>query len=462
LPRLAASFRDPSGFVFSHGGTLYRQVNRVFADEYDACTASGLYDALARERLLIPHQPADLGLALTPEAHAVIEPQRVPFVSYPYEWSFGELKDAALLTLQVQLRALDHGFILRDGSAYNVQFVDGRPTFIDTLSFERYRDGAPWGAYKQFCEHFLTPLMLMATRDARSGLMLRDHLDGVPLDIASQLLPARTWGDPRTLLHVHLHARAQRRYADATVSTVVRGRTMSKSALVALVGNLAGAVERLSWRPEGTQWADYVGATNYSDAAAATKEVLVRHFVARTRPTTVWDLGANTGVYSRIARETASTVVAFDVDAAAVERNYRQVRARDETGMLPLVMDLTNPSPALGWAHQERMSLAARGPADTVLALALVHHLAISNNVPLERVASYLAELGNSLVIEFVGKGDSQVQRLLRNRPDIFPEYTPEGFERAFGQCFTIEAREQVGDAQRWLYRMTAAPAPRT
>lgn len=458
MSRLGASFRDPSGFVYSREGRLYRQVNEVFAEEFEACTSSGLYDALIRDRLLVPHRLADPALAATPGAYAVIEPERLPFISYPYEWCFGELRDAALLTLDVQLRALEQGFVLRDASAYNVQFVDGRPVFIDTLSFERYREGEPWAAYKQFCEHFLVPLTLMATRDVRCGLLLRDCLDGIPLELGSALLPRRTWADPRTLWHIHLHARAQRKYSETSVSSVVGTRKMSKAALVALIGNLRGAVARLEWRPAGTQWADYVDATNYSEAAASSKQQLVRQFLCRAAPATVWDVGANTGVYSRVAREVAPFVVAFDIDPAAVERNYRTVRAREETGILPLVLDFTNPSPALGWAHRERMSLAERGPADAVMALALVHHLAIAGNVPLDHVAEFLARLGRTLVIEFVAKSDSQVQRLLRNRPDIFPDYTPEGFERAFGRYFQLDDRQRVDDADRWLYLMTASP----
>ena len=454
MTQLDASFRDPSGFVFSRDGTLYRQVNRVFAAEYDAAVSSGLYDELARERLLVPHEAVDVALAAAPDAHAVLAPERVPFVSYPYEWSFGQLRDAALLTLDVQLRALDRGFVLRDASAYNVQFAGGRPIFIDTLSLGRYEDGAPWAAYKQFCEHFLVPLALMALRDVRCGLMLREHIDGVPLELGSRLLPGRTWADPRLLLHVHLHARSQRKYAEAQVSAVVGGRRLEKRQLAALVGNLRNAVARLDWTPAGTQWADYVGATNYSDAAARRKAELVAAFLGRVRPATVWDLGANTGVYSRVARDAGASVVAFDIDAAAVERNYRAVRSQDERNVLPLVLDLANPSPGLGWAHRERMSLEERGPADAVLALALVHHLSIAGNVPLDRVARYLARLGGALVIEFVGKDDSQVRRLLRNRPDIFPDYTQPGFERAFGRHFVIEACERVGDAERWLYLM--------
>ena len=432
----------------------------MFADEFDACSTSGLYDTLVSAGLLVPHRAADVALALTPDAYAVIQPDRLPFISYPYEWCFGELKDAALLTLEVQSRALEQGFVLRDSSAYNVQFVDGRPVFMDTLSFERYREGEPWVAYKQFCQHFLVPLSLMTSRDVRFSLLLREHLDGIPLDLGSAMLPRRSWADVRTFLHVHMHARAQRKYADTKVSTAVGTRKMAKSALVALVDNLRGAIDRLKWRPDGTQWADYVDGTNYSDAATSAKQDLVRRYVRGFNPAVVWDMGANTGVYSRVAREIAPFVVSFDIDPAAVERNYRMVRSRGETGILPLVLDFTNPSPALGWAHAERMSLVERGPADVVMALALVHHLAISSNVPLDHVAAFLAQLGKHLIIEFVAKEDSQVARLLRNRPDIFPNYTKPGFESAFGAIFEINECEQVGDSERWLYSMTAREVP--
>jgi ribosomal protein L11 methylase PrmA len=452
--RVPGSFRDPSGFVFTAGGTLYRQVNRSFAEEYDACVSSGLYDDLIASGLLVAHRDVGVGLAATPDAHAVLEPTRVPFVSYPYEWSFGQLRDAALLTLDVQQRALDRGFVLRDASAYNVQIVDGRPLFIDTLSFERHREGTPWAAYRQFCEHFLVPLALMSARDVRCGRLQREYLDGIPLDLGSALLPRGTWVRPSMLLHVHLHARAMRRYASASVAEVTGGRRVGKRAMRALVESLRDAVRGLDWQPAGTTWADYASDHSYSEESLEAKRRLVREHVAAVAPRTVWDLGGNTGAFARLAREAADLVVCLDADPAAVELNHREVRARGETGLLPLQMDLMNPSPAHGWAHEERLSLEARGPADLVMALALVHHLAIANNVPLPAIADCLARLGRALVIEFVPKSDSQVARLLTNRPDIFPEYTSDGFERAFESAWTIEAKQSIAGSERTLYRM--------
>ena len=453
---LDSSFRDPSGFVFTRSGVLYRQVNRVFQDEFEAVTASGLYDELARQGLLIPHQTASLELAATDDAVAVLQPEPVRFISYPYEWCFGQLRDAALLTLEIQERALVRGITLRDASAYNIQFHGGRPVFIDTLSFEPRKEGAPWAAYRQFCEHFVVPLALMSRVDIQLGSLLRPHLEGIPLELGSRLLGARAWRSVGLLFHLRLHAAAQRRYRDR-VPTATTSRAVTAQTVIGLVRSLRNVIEGLSWHPGGTQWADYTSDNNYSTEASTSKRELVTGMVRGRGVRTVWDLGANTGEYSRAARAEAEQVVAFDIDPAAVERNYRRVRAEDERGILPLRMDLTNPSPALGWAHRERLSLEQRGPADALLALALVHHLAIGHNLPLDRIAAYLARLGRTLVIEFVPKSDSQVQRMLRSRPDIFPCYTREGFEASFKTSFRIDDVRPVAGSERFLYLMTAA-----
>ncbi len=459
---LGASYRDPSGFVYTRDGTLYRQVNRVFQDRFQAFLDSGLYAELEEGRLLVPHREASLRLAASPDAVAVLEPERVDFVSYPYEWSFGQLRDAALLTLELQERALARGFTLRDASAYNVQFVGGRPLFIDTLSFEPREEGAPWAGYRQFCEHFLVPLALMSLVDVQLATLLRSNLEGIPLELGSRLLPRRTWLRPGLLFHVHLHAMAQRRYADRgagdTTRTTAGRRGVTATAAAGLVKSLRSAIESLDWTPAGTEWADYTADNNYTTEAARSKREAVQGLLGSLDARIVWDLGANTGEYSRAARELVPSVIAFDIDPAAVERNYRRVKAENEAGILPLLLDLTNPSPALGWAHRERLSLEERGPADALLALAVVHHLAIGHNLPLERVAGFLARLGRSLIVEFVPKSDSQVQRLLRDRPDIFPDYTREGFEAAFRTCFRIQRAIPVSESERTLYLMTALP----
>lgn len=451
---VAASFRDPSGFLFRRDGVLYRHVAPAYGEHYDRLYASGLYAELTESALLVPHTEDSPHHSPVAGAYRVLRPEPIPFVSYPYEWTFGQLRAAALLTLDIQRRALDRGMTLKDASAFNVQFRGSRPVFIDTLSFAPYREGAPWVAYRQFCQHFLAPLLLMCRVDERLGGLSRQYLDGVPLDLASAILPRRSWLRAGSLLHVHLHARALRRYEGDPAATDRKGRSMPRTALLGLVDSLERATASLTWTPAGTEWAEYATTHSYAADALADKRALVREWIGDVAGRTVWDLGANVGVFSRIAADAGARVVAFDLDPAAVERHWRALSARTDDRTLPLLLDLTNPTPALGWASEERQSLAERGPADVILALALVHHLAISHNVPLDRIARYFASLGARLVIEFVPKSDAMVQRLLASREDIFPDYTRAGFEAAFGRHFRIGDSRALSGSERWLYRM--------
>ena len=453
---LGASFRDPSGFVFEREGVLYRQVNRSYAADYDRLLSSGLYDALVERGLLIAHDEVSAAPTGRGDPYRIIQPRRVPFVSYPYEWCFGQLKDAALATLEIQQIALDFGMTLKDASAYNIQIDQGRPVFIDTLSFEVYREGAPWVAYRQFCQHFLAPLALIVFRDVGFGQLARVELDGVPLALARSLLPARAWLRIQLFLHIWLHAGYQRRFEGAASedATAPKQRPLSRKSLDNLLAGLRSACASLDWKPEGTEWADYYEGDSYTDEGEEDKAAVVAGHLDRVRPAEVWDLGANTGRFSRIACGRGIYTVSFDVDPACVERNYREARRSKESRLLPLVMDLVNPSPALGWAHEERFSLAERSSADLVMALALIHHIAISNNVPLTRIASYFARLAQHLIIEFVPKSDPKVKILLATREDIFPFYTQEGFEEAFSGFFEILDGHPVKGSERTIYLM--------
>jgi hypothetical protein len=449
---LGASFRDPSGFLFTDGETLYRQVNRVYAAEYDRLMKSDLYDKLVKAGLLIPHQEVEQVRAQDEAAYKILQPELVPFISYPYEWSFSQYKDAALATLSIQKRALKAGMTLKDASAYNIQFVHGKPVLIDTLSFETYQEGQPWVAYKQFCQHFLAPLALMTFKDVRLSQLMRVYIDGIPLDLASQILPGSTRLNFGLLTHIHIHAGAQRRYADAEIKQPKERSGISKQAMQGLLESLQSTVRKLEWKAGGTEWGNYYEITNYSDTAFEYKKDVISGWVERVKPALVWDLGANNGEFSRIASQVGIYTVSSDIDPTAVEKNYRRVRQEKEMNLLPLVLDLTNPSPALGWANEERSSFTRRGPADMVFALALIHHLAISNNVPLPRVAEYFAGTGEWLVIEFVPKSDSQVQKLLKSRKDIFDKYTKEGFKQAFEMYYRIIETIPVKDSERILY----------
>jgi len=448
-----ASFRDPSGAVFSVGREIFRSVHQSYESNFRALINSGLYKELTRDGRLIPHVEVEPS-SLSEGVSRVIKPDFIEFISYPHEWSFSQYKEAALLTLDIQWTALKHGMTLKDASAYNVQFHNGKAIFIDTLSFESYTPGAPWVAYRQFCQHFLAPLTVMSYCDVRLNKLCQNFIDGIPLDLASSIVPWKTKLKPGLLIHLYFHARMQNKFAGKTKAGPKDVGKISLHAQEALIDSLRSTIQRLKWDAAGTEWADYYEATNYTVDSMREKENLVRSWLLETKPRTVWDLGANTGRFSTIAAEVAKLVVAFDIDPAAVDRNYREVRRSGKTAILPLILDLTNPSMGFGWAGIERNGLLDRGPADVVIALALIHHLAISNNVPLPMVAKFFSMCGKNLIIEFVPKSDSQVKRLLATRQDIFGNYTEASFENIFAEFYRIVAKAPVADSDRILYRM--------
>ncbi len=449
---IPSSFRDPSGFIFRRDDSIYRQLNISCKQHYDQLMECGLYQNLVEAGLMIPHDEVDVQPAQPDKAYKIIRPEVVPFISYPYEWCFSQLKHAALTTLKIQGVALSHGMSLKDCSAFNIQFWRGKAVLVDTLSFESYHEGRPWVAYGQFCRHFLGPLALMACKDIRLNQLFRVFIDGVPLDLVSALLPLHTRLRLSLLAHIHLHSRSEKRYAEKRIDT--RRYRLGRLGFEGLIGNLASAISGLSWTPRGTEWSSYYEDTNYSVDAFDHKRQIVAEFLGRSDARNVWDLGGNVGLFSRLASDRAIPTVSFDMDPAAVEKNYLECVQKGETYILPLVLDLTSPSPAIGWENRERMSLGERGPADTVLALALVHHLAISNNVPLDKIADFFSGICSSLIVEFIPKSDSQVRRLLATREDVFPNYTQQCFENEFGRRFKLESCARIRDSQRTVYLM--------
>ncbi|MBN8221346.1 MAG: SAM-dependent methyltransferase [Spirochaetes bacterium] len=450
--RVFGSFRDPAGFVFEYDGQIYRQINHAGKNDFEKFTASGLFERLTKSGDLIAHREVDIPPAEPALIWKTIQPERIGFISYPYEWCFSQLKDAALLTLRLQKKALAHGMTLKDASAYNVQFHRGKPVFIDTLSFAAYQEGVPWVAYGQFCRHFLAPLLLMHYCDVRLAELLPRYLDGIPLDLVSALLPRSTYLRFSVLSHIHLHAKAQKTAAQSAAS--VKKYSVSKHAQTALLENLENLIRALRWNPQGTEWADYTDFNNYNEESLTHKKELVADFLTATNPASVWDAGANTGVFSRLASARGIATIASDIDAAAVEKNYQRCVAEGETQLLPLLTDLANPAPALGWQNRERAAFSDRLRVDMGFALALIHHLAITHHLPFRQIAGFFANICRALVIEFVPRGDSQLTRMLSTRVDIFTEYTQENFEAAFAEFFTVQQIVPVRGSSRTMYLM--------
>ncbi len=452
--RHPSSFRDPAGFVFVEKDEVFRQVNQMGSEDYELMMSSGLYDALITQGLMVAHSevasPKPQG-----RGHKVIKPERIPFLSYPYEWSFTQLKDAALLTLRVQKLALKHGMILKDASAYNIQFIGKRPVLIDTLSFMRYESGNAWEGYRQFCEHFIAPLALASYTTLDVLKLLRTDLEGVSLHLAASLLPKRARFNAGLLSHLFIHNSAQQKYQNAASEKPGKPqtvRTLSPFALDGLIASLEQTIKKLRLPSHKTEWGDYYTFTNYSEAGFKEKRAQVGALLDRVtpKPTMVWDIGANNGEFSSLAVDRGAYTVAFDIDPLAVDRNYRS--SDYAAAMLPLVQDVVNPSAATGFLGTERDSLVQRGPADVVMALALIHHLAIGRNLPFDRVAELLAAIGKNIIIEFVPKSDSKVQILLSSRRDVFDEYDAEHFEAAMAEYFTLVEAKPIKHTERTLY----------
>jgi SAM-dependent methyltransferase len=453
------SFRDPDSRVFRCDGRVLRLLSPQGLVDWETLSSSSLSQDLVREGKLVETRevldfdaPPD---ALGGEVAAVLEHDVVPFVSYPYEWTFGMLRDAALLQLELVRRAIGEGMMLKDSSPYNVQFRGARPVFIDLGSFERLREGDPWAGYRQFCMLFLYPLFLQAWKGVPFQPWLRGRIGGITPEECRAVLSWRDLLRRGALTHVALHARLERRHeeSDADIKGELKAAGFRKELIVANVRSLERLVSRLRWRPRGSAWSGYEPTTTYSDADAAQKAEFVAAAVVAEHPRLVWDLGCNDGHYSRIAAKTADYVVAVDADPVTVDGLYESLKAEGATTILPLTMDLTDPSPGLGWNGVERQPLLARGRPDLALCLALVHHLSISGNVPVAELVDWLRGLGAALVIEFPTPDDPMVRRLLvRKRAGDHPDYRREWFERCLGERFTIVRSEVLSSGTRVLY----------
>jgi hypothetical protein len=292
----------------------------------------------------------------------------------------------------------------------------------------------------------------MSYVDLSLGKLAQLHVDGIPLDLAASLLPRRTRLIPGLYLHLHLHAKLLAKHADARKK--LAKSQLSPKHLAAIAGSLLALVKRLAPKKQATEWSGYYTATNYSDEAFGAKRRFVREMVEFVKPATIWDIGGNNGAFSRGIADLAREILCMDIDASAVNANYLACRKDGIRNVLPLIVDCTNPSPAIGFANRERPALEDRGRPDLILALALVHHLAISHNLPFDYIARHFAQRCDHLLIEFVAKSDSQVQRLLLNRRDIFADYSEERFRDVFTSNFSIAMERALPGAERTLFLM--------
>lgn len=446
-----ASFRDPSGYVFYDDKTLRRVINPIYFPQYKKLRDSGFFNTLFSTGLLIPHEET----AVSSEK-IIITPEEIPFISNPYEWSFEQYKHAALHTLRIQKYALSKGFILKDASAYNITFHKGKPVFIDTLSFDFYEEGTPWRAYKQFITHFFGPLVLAKYHGTEVFKMMQTHIDGIPVKLISSMLPARTKISSVVYPNIHLLAKMESKHnEDYKGETKIA--SLSKKSQENILESLFDYIKDLKLN-ESTEWGNYYSKTNYDQAAFEAKKELIKGWITPLAPQKLIDVGGNDGTFGRTVIDSVPHMIVTDIDSNAVDHNYKQVQQNKETNMLPFVCDVLQPAPGIGFNNTERNSLLERlsnYAPDVTLALALIHHITLSGNVPFVKSAEFFATFSKVLIIEFPTREDSWVESLLvRKREFInhFDFYNVKEFEKGYLQYFTLEKREIVKGTRRILY----------
>lgn len=447
--RIAGSYKDPSGFVFLANNIICRQVNQVYAARYDHLMQSGLYEALHAKHWLIPHSELNENLTHTDNWYKTLLPEPVHFVSYPYEWTGPQLRDAGILTLRIMRKSMEHGMILKDATPYNLQFHSGKPMFIDTLSFDMYDEVKPWIAYRQFCETFLYPLLLEKYTGIPVHHWISMHPDGIPATTIASLLPFKCRFNAGVQLHVFLPASVARKGNTATKQISFTRRKMLN-----LLLHLESILRKTGQLDANTTWSNYYNETISGQEYLKVKETIFRQLLAATEAATALDLGSNNGYFSRILAEGNRQVIATDFDFMCVHHLHAQTKKEKIRNILPLVLDISNPSAATGFNNTERPAFHKRIRTELVAALALIHHLAISKNIPLSHLAEYFNGIAPQLIIEWVSKEDEKVKLLLQHREDIFDQYTEAGFEAAFAPYFETVQKCRIPGTHRILYMM--------
>lgn len=451
----SSSFRDPSGFVFFEANVLKRCVLPFYFSQYEALKKTGFFQEAIENQLLVPHEEIYVS-----EEEIVLKPQEIPFITFPYEWCFNQYKEAALLTLKLHKFALEHGFILKDASAYNIAFHNGKTIFIDTLSFDFYKEGEPWRAYKQFLMHFLAPLLLAKYHGSSQLRLMSNYIDGIPLSVIASMLPGKTKLNPFLYSNIHLPAKFETKHSEDYDGKIKEGK-LSKAAQLKIVDSLYGFIKDLKLN-EKSEWGNYYTKTNYSNSAFLEKEILLNAWVKSLNPKTLIDVGGNDGTFVRSLNLELEQTLVCDIDNNAVDSNYVQIKKGKETCMLPFVMDVLNPSPSIGVNNEERRSFLeriAKFQPDVTLALALIHHMTLSGNMPFELSAKFFSSFSKYLIIEFPKREDSWVQRLLNTKGEFkkhFEFYNQENFEKGYAPFFTIEEKREIKETHRTLYLLKA------
>ncbi|HEY2349201.1 MAG TPA: hypothetical protein VGH64_09305, partial [Puia sp.] len=414
-----ASYRDPAGFIFEYEDKFYRQVNRSYAVHYNLLKNSGLYNQLVKENKLIAHTEIDQCLTENNQWYKTLLPEQLSFISYPYEWCFSQWKDAALLTLSILKISVLHGMILKDATPFNIQFVNGSPLFIDTLSFETYDPTKPWIAYHQFVECFIAPLLLARYQTPELLRIFQVYPEGIPLSILTKLLPLKARLNLNVLLHIVFPASV----ADNRKTATKMPAAFDRQKLLHIIDNLISFIKSLKAPSVVTKWNNYYEETVSGSEYVEEKKIILKEWMNGLQVNSAIDLGTNTGTFALLSSGTGIPTIAVDSDIDCIDRLYNSCKRDKISNLLPLYVDISNSTPAIGWDNEERDAFYPRAKADLCMALALIHHLAIGRNIGFMQMAKTFSQIAPWLIIEFIPKSDTKIALLLQNRTDIFENY---------------------------------------
>lgn len=447
----ASSFRDPSGYVFTDEGVLKRVIFPIYFKQYQKLTQSGFFESLFDNKLLIPHTEIS-----KTDTEILIQPKFIPFIIYPYEWSFNMYKEAALLTLKLQKYSIENGFSLKDASAFNITFLEGKAVFIDTLSFDFYQENSPWRAYKQFITHFFGPLVLARYHGAQSLKIMSNFIDGIPIKMIASMLPFKTKLNPFLYTNIHLLAKFEDKHNE-DYKGETKAASLSRKGQLNIIESLYDFIKNLSLK-EHSEWGNYYNKTNYVDEAFNLKSDIINQWILNLKADTLIDVGGNDGTFVRKIDKKLKHALVCDIDNNAIDFNYKQIKEKKEIFITPFVLDVLNPSASIGFQNTERDSFLNRiitFSPDVTLALAIIHHMSLSGNVAFDMSAQFFASFSKHLIIEFPKRNDSWVQRLLNSKVDFkdhFDFYNIENFEKTYLKYFDLIEKQHIHNSERIMY----------
>jgi len=455
MKRPSNSLYDPSGFVYQNQGRVFRVILRQAEKDWQHFVKSGLFLKLQEKKYLQPSEILPLQNCDYKEAVAFIEHKKIPCISYPYEWSFSMLRDAALFHLDVLYQCIQEGFITKDGSSYNIQFLGVNPIFIDLLSFIPYKGSSPWLGFTQFCQLFLFPLFISSYKRIPFQPWLKNELEGIDVFTTRRFFSLADILKPGLFSNVFLGAQFQKRFSqqkESLFDQISSARVINERTIGSLILRLQKTIKSLPLPKLPSLWEKYEEDNIYNIKDRKAKHQFVSEVVGIVRPTLILDLGTNRGEYVIPQSSRSNYIVAVDNDYQAIDSLYQRLKNKGIKNILPLVEDIVNPSPPGGWNLRQHQSFFSRLKPDIVLALALIHHIVVRNNIPLKNFVEWIVKLSPNLVIEFITKKDPMLRVLLKEKEDVYFDYNVEAFEKYLSQRGKIIKKHKLSSNSRILY----------